>query len=190
MESQRRLPAAVDHLLAAISLVPRDEQEPAVRELREMAQAADRGEGEEQSRILQALRVLPQDGVELGIAIVCPGNCRPLLPGDLHPLEDRRLVEVLLLVRNGEGGKELEELAAARRESVLGDAVEDVVGDHDQRIAQRLRGEHHAGAFEPDLPRLGGVEAREIEEPRLDPRLEHGMTPQRLEIFFREVGHT
>ena len=69
VDGHRGLPAAVDQLLAAISFVPREEQEPAVREPGEVAQAADRGEWEEQGRILQALRVLPQDGVELRVAV-------------------------------------------------------------------------------------------------------------------------
>ncbi|HVK78663.1 MAG TPA: hypothetical protein VM734_35430 [Kofleriaceae bacterium] len=57
----------------------------------------------------------------------------------------------------------------------MGQAIEDVVGDHDQLVGRMIRIEHAAARAQGDGVVAGGVEAGDVEQAGRDEWVEPGM---------------
>src|SRR5215208_1040134 len=93
MDGEDRPAALAQRLLAAAALVAGEQEQAPAREPAEGAQAAQGGAGEEEGGLAQALPVLAEDAVELGIAVGRAADPATAV-GDLHLFEQRRVVEV------------------------------------------------------------------------------------------------
>lgn len=176
-------------VLVEVPLVGRQQQHPVAREGAEQADAAERGDREADRGAGEPLGVAVKDGVELGVVVVALGAGELRLVGEDGAGEQRGVVGVGGGVGGGDGDEALEQLAPADDEGVLRDAVEEVVGDHDQAAGERPGAESRAGDVEAQVPVVLDVEAGEVEDAALDEGPQLRVRAPVLDVAGGEVGH-
>ncbi|MFT3772472.1 MAG: hypothetical protein QM820_44325 [Minicystis sp.] len=168
-------------LEALVEVVPiaGEQEEPPARERGQPRRAAERRAGEREARLRAGARVPREDLVEIRLGVIVARR-RPGIEAERDVAEGIRAVEIRRA--RVEGQEALVEHTIRGHEGILRDAIEDVVGDHHQRVLHGAGGEG-----DPGVDQLQPIVALDVEEREVEDPLRHEGRERRMRLPERQV---
>lgn len=154
----------------------------------QVVQTLQTHKGKQQARFREAVLVLLQDLVKVGVLVIV-GRDRAIVVADFQSLQQLCILEVWLFFGRDEGNESFVELSPLDVKQILGNAVKEVVCENNKRIFQRLQRDRFPRVEELQFLVFFDIKTRKVENALFEEGLERRVRSPEVQILLGKVTH-